>query len=55
MHANRTGNILPKEFIEQLKLIYPQTYLGILRTMEKTKPTTFRVNNIKTTQDEVIN
>ena len=55
MHANRTGNILPKEFIEQLKLIYPQTYSGILRTMEKTKPTTFRVNNIKTTQDEVIN
>ena len=55
MRANRTSNILPKEFIEQLKLIYPQTYSGILRTMEKTKPTTFRVNNIKTTQDEVIN
>src|SRR3989344_1784951 len=54
MRANRTSNILPKEFIEQLKLIYPQTYLGILRTMEKIKPTTFRVNNIKTTQDEVI-
>ena len=40
---------LPTEFIERLKEIYPGNFEAIRKTFESPRPTTFRVNTLKTT------
>ena len=47
-------NTLPQEFIDQIKNIYKTKSQNILKTFEKSKPTTFRVNTLKSAREEVI-
>lgn len=47
-------NTLPTEFINRIKEIFPSTYEKILETFAMKKPTTFRVNTLKSNSKELI-
>ncbi len=51
---SRAGDLLPPIFIERLRKIIPSGQIQtVLRTFEHPKPTTFRVNTLKTTPEAV--
>jgi 16S rRNA (cytosine1407-C5)-methyltransferase len=45
---------LPEDFLSRLKVIYGDNFQDILNTFEVKKPTTFRVNTLKSTEEEVV-
>ncbi len=52
--AARAPLPLPPEFIERLeRLVPPEALVAVLRAFSARRPTTFRVNTLKTTRDEL--
>ncbi len=50
------GVILPDEFLDRLRVLLPQSRCSsVLTAFEKRKPTTFRINTLKSTAEKVSN